>query len=577
VPAQGELLLKQRTFLYRFTKSRFSFHKQQAGSVIQTYPGLSPGQRSEKMTLGSILAAGRHTVEEMVGLVGNSDRSEPASPAKSPRTSKPVRTDGPSSAEAGRASLAVNHPSMLSPTESKGSVAMSEDTVYHTAREGHESSKHSDNTISSSETSREPQIQHDVDGLNEKSSSATIVRTISSPRVPPRPIVSRPGGLLSRRRAGSSRSHTNAAHGERSADVRTQTMSSPNMRVILAPEMQREDLKQKDLEFIPSVWDDVAPEASEPSRSPPTNRTTDIQKPARTPLSLDTEASNDTVVDWSHNTSHPEVPTMTLSPALDEEPTPTLKRSFARKPKKPAPASLDLYHSARSDDTVVQWSSSSLKKSPRLFDIHKDLIPTPAGGPPVAADQTPPPAVSLLLDSVPRGQVSRIPMPLKETTANATHSSPSPHKKVQLSYPSTPHHLPASPSANGFPEAPSITGPRPLRSALPSFSPIHPPTSSPQTFTSPGPPPTAPPLPPRHLPPSATPPDLLFAELSDQLQHALHRDLRAMRREIHHEFEKQKLWFENLMRDRDQWVRRTEEENGRLREELARGRVARRR
>jgi len=50
-----------------------------------------------------------------------------------------------------------------------------------------------------------------------------------------------------------------------------------------------------------------------------------------------------------------------------------------------------------------------------------------------------------------------------------------------------------------------------------------------------------------------------------------------MRREIHHEFEKQKLWFENLMRDRDQWVRRTEEENGRLREELARGRVARRR
>ena len=94
---------------------------------------LSPGQRSEKMTLGSILAAGRHTVEEMVGLGGNSDRSEPASPGKSPRISKPVATDGPSGAEPGRASLAVNHPSMLSPAESKGSMAMSKDTGYHTA------------------------------------------------------------------------------------------------------------------------------------------------------------------------------------------------------------------------------------------------------------------------------------------------------------------------------------------------------------------------------------------------------------------------------------------------------------
>jgi len=576
VPAHGILSLEDRNFLCRLKKSRLSC----LNSVLVLYFAhnrvLSPGQRSEKMTLGSILAAGRHTVEEMVGLVGNSDRSEPASPGKSPRTSKPVATDGPLRTEPGRTSLAVHHLSMISPAESKGSMAMSEDTGYHTATEGHEGSKHSNDTMSSSETSRESQIQHDVDGLNEKPSSATIVRTTSSPRVPPRPVVSRPGGLLSRRRAGSTRCHAAGSHGERSTDVRTQTMSTPNMRVILDPEMQREDLKQNDLEVIPSEWVDIAPESSKPSRTPPANRSAGTQKPVRSPLSLDTEASNDTVVDWSHNTSHPSVPTMTLSPALTEEPTPTLKRSVARKPKKPAPASLDLYHSARSDDTVVQWSSSSLKKSPRVFDIHKDLIHPSAGGPTVTADQTPPPAVPILLDSVSRGQVSRIPTPLKETTANSTHSSPSPRKTVQPSDSSRPHHLHTSPSAGKYPNAHFPTGPRPFHSTQPCFSPPHPPMHSPQTFTPPGPPPTAPPLPPRHFPPSA-PPDLLFAELSDQLQHALHRDLKALRRDLHHELEKQKLWFEGLMRERDLWVRRTEEENGMLREELARGRGGRRR
>lgn len=530
---------------------------------------LSPGQRLENMTLGSILAAGRHTVEEMVGFVGNSDRSEPASPGKSPRTSKSIATDGPSGAEPGHASLPTNHPSMLPPAKSKGSMAMSEDTGYHTATEDHGGSKHSDDTTSSSETSREPQIQHDVDGLNEKSSSATIVRTTSSPLVPPRPVVSRPGGLLSRRRAGSTRSQTAGVHGERSADVRTQTMSTPNMRVILAPEIQREDLKQKGLEVIPSEWVDIAPEPSEPSRTPPANKTARTQKPVRSPLSLDTEASNDTIVDWSHNTSYPQVPTMTLSPALTEEPTPTLKRSDARKPKKPAPASLDLYHSSRSDDTVVQWSSSSLKKSPRVFDIHKDLIPPSAGAPTVAPDQTPPPAVPILLDSVARSPASRIPTSLKETTANPTRSPSSPYKTVHLSDPPIPHHLHASPSAH---RPPFTSGPRPLLATQPSFH------HSPKPFTPPGPPPTgAPPLPPRHFQKPATPPDLLFAELSDQLQHALHRDLKALRRDLHHELEKQKVWFEGLMRERDLWIRRTEEENGILREELARGRGGRRR
>lgn len=526
------------------------------------------------MTLGSILAAGRHTVEEMVGFVGNSDKLEPASPGKLPRISKSISTDDPSDAEPGRASLPTNHPGMLPPGQSKGSMAMSEDTGYQTATEGHGGSKHSNDTTSSSDTSREPQIQHDVDGLNEKSSSATIVRTTSSPRVPPRPLVSRPGGLLSRRRAGSTRSHTAGGHGERSADVRTQTMSTPNMRAILAPEIQREDLKQKDLEVIPSEWTDIAPELPEPNRTPPANKPAGTQKPVKSPLSLDTEASNDTIVDWSYHASHPPVPTMTLSPALTEEPTPTLKRSVARKPKKPAPASLDLYHSARSDDTVVQWSSSSLKKSPRVFDIHKDLIHPSAGAPTVAPDQTPPPAVPILLDSVARSPASRIPTSLKETTANPTRSPSSPHKTVHLSDPPIPHHQHASPSAH---RSPFAAGPRPLRATQPSFPPSHPPIPSPKTFTPPGPPPRAPPLPPRHFSKPATPPDLLFAELSDQLQHALHRDLKALRRDLHHELERQKVWFEGLMRERDLWVRRTEEENGMLREELARGRGGRRR
>ena len=532
------------------------------------------------MTLGSLLDAGRLAIQEAV--IGSNH--EPYTASHNDLHLDPNRT---SESKVESSASAIQQQDLLSPTESKGSMAVSDDTGYHTATEGHRSPKYSDDTTENSLKPQQLGTEHNTDGLNEKSSSATIVKTIPSPPVPPRPIVSRPGGLLSLRRAESSRSYAVDEAGGRSIEQRIQTMSAPNMRVVMPPAVQNDDPKREPPEAIPSEWVEPELEASELGKRPNEGRNGGTRRSVRSPLSIDSETSNDTVVDWSHNTSHMPVPTMTLSPAPSEQLTPTLKRSFARKPKKPSPSSLDLNHSARSDDTVVQWSS--LKKSPRIFDIHKDLVDPSRAGSSGAIEQTPPPDVPLLLDSDARVPMRKIHSALKETPADPVHPQTTsfpvaePHKVFE------PKSSNPTPSPGKDHDTPVSSGPRPLpgqpsRTLPQTYTPPGvPPFSSPlipPTFTPPGPPPTAPPLPPRSLPETATianPSDLHFAELGDQLQRALHRDLRAFRRDIHHELEEQKVWFENIIRERDHWMMRVEEENGRLREELARARPGKRR
>ena len=532
------------------------------------------------MTLGSLLDAGRLAIQEAV--IGSSQE-----PDTSSHNDLPLSAKGTSASKTEPSASAVHQQDLLSPTESKGSMAVSDDTGYHTATEGHPSPKYSDEPTEMSLRSQRFGTEHKTEGLDGKSSSATKVKMIPSPPIPPRPIVCRPGGLLSLRRAESSRSHAVDEAGGRSIEQRIQTMSAPNMRVVMPPAVQNDDPKREPPEAVPSEWVEPDLEASELGERPMEGRHGGTRRHVRSPLSVDSEASTDTVVDWSHNTSHIPVPTMTLSPAPSEQPTPTLKRSFARKPKKPSPSSLDLNHSVKSDDTIVQWSS--LKKSPRIFDIHKDLMDPYRAGSSGAIEQTPPPDVPLLLDSDTQVPMRKIHSALKETPADPAHAQTisfpvvKPHKAFE------PKSSNPTPSPRKDHETPVSSGPRPLlghpsRPLPQTYTPPGvPPFSSPlmpPTFTPSGPPPTAPPLPPRSLPRTATiasPSNLPLGELGDQMQRALHRDLRAFRRDIHHEFEKQKVWFENIIRERDHWMMRVEEENGRLREELARARPGKRR
>lgn len=537
--------------------------------------------------MGSLLTAGRQTIGDVV--LGSNH--EPEATSNSTRSPKPIEVDGTSPEHS---IFAAGHKELPSPSESNRSMAVSEDTGYHTAIEGHRSSEYSNNTLRSSQKPVQTLAENHNDGLNETVSSTTIVKTPSSPPVPPRPTVLRPGGLLSRRRAKSSRDHPVGESVGRSMEQRIQTISAPNMKVIMEPGAQNDDPKLEPHESIPSEWVDLVQQSPETKASLAAGKRAGARHLRLSPLSGESDASSDTVVEWSPNANRIPVPTMTLSPAPVDQSTPTLKRSLASKPKKPSPASLDLNHSARSDDTVVQWSSS-LKKSPRLFDIHKDLIDSSTAGPSVAADQTPPPDISLVPSTDSRLPISKVPSALRETSGNPTSPSGSPHKAAKL------HEVPgrqfAYPSMSSqrspeaiFPHGPqSVRAPQyqsppdqPLPASPQTYTPIGaPPFSSPSTFTPPGPPPTAPPLPPRthpaHFSTNVILPETLFAQLGDQLQHALHKDMKAFRRDIHGEFEKQRVWVEGAIRERDHWVRRLEEENGRLREELARVRAGRRR
>ena len=536
------------------------------------------------MTLGSLVAAGRRTIEEVL----SSDKPEPE--ATSPKNVCRESTDiGNRSSE--HFNGMTGNPNDPSSDKSKESVAPSEDTGYHTATEGNRSSETWENA---SQNPHKTATVRDVDGLHEGFSLATTDQTPSSPIIPPRPRHFRPGGLLSQRRAESSRNH--GKDGNASIQQKLQTMSAPNMRVVLAPTAQNDDPEREPSGTIPSEWIDLDPGFAPASATPLRDEKAAPRYSVQSPSYFVSEASDDTVVDWSPNTTHRPVPTMTVSPAMSKQPTPTLKRSLARKPKKPASASLDLDHPARSDDTVVQWST--LKKSPRVFDIHKDLVDFNKAGATGAVEQTPPPDISLLSSNSSRLPIPKTPSALRETTGNSNQPSPSPSPRGAVKPRENgdlgePHASHSSPTLG---EASLPAGPRPLHVTQARPSPSQPPPAppqtytpsgapqvgSPQTFIPPGPPPvSAPPLPPRtYATASSTtvsPMELLFVQWGDQLQHVLHKDLKTLKRDIQGEFERQRTWFETVISQRDHWTRRVMEENERLREELSRARVGRRR
>lgn len=113
-------------------------------------------------------------------------------------------------------------------------------------------------------------------------------------------------------------------------------------------------------------WTDIAPEPRKPiqaaSRKPFAKQSRSHHKSMafRPPSSGPSEASNDTVIDWSAASSRPPNPLIVLPPF-------TKHTKASKKFKK---GHISLSRSSTSHDTMVQWSS--FKKTPD-FNIHNDL------------------------------------------------------------------------------------------------------------------------------------------------------------------------------------------------------------
>ena len=385
------------------------------------------------------------------------------------------------------------------------STAASDTTDYQTAKE--------DLSSSTSLASARRQVDREAkrkgivgtDGLNEQPAQSAIVRTSFAPAIPPRPVP-KPGGRLYLRRAQTSGINLLSAQGR-------SNRHSKNLRATASP-------TNFTTNFHDGAWSDVEPEFSTADHESSTNKSDRRKGTVIPPASHPSEGSNDTVVDWSANTSLPLVPSMNIKRTTTVEVESSAEPPSHKKPKHPAPMSFDPTQGSKSDsDTIVQWSS--LKKSPRIFDIQNELNDHPKRAPGMMSP--PPPERAVGIPIIP---------PLSEERANATKA-------------------PSLPPRNSAP-LPQSSAPRP------SHTP-HPQALQQQNAYS------------SSSLPSGNNPDP-NQELARMLQQSLHRELKLFHREIMYQFDMQKAWFQHEMRDKDVWIAKLEDENGRMRHELSRTR-----
>ena len=426
--------------------------------------------------------------------------------------------------ESGTHRPTLGHMDLFSPVP----TAASDSAEYQTAKEDLDSSTSLLQGTKEAERERKRRGVIGTDGMNEESSQSTIVKTSQVPSIPPRPNP-RPGGRLYLRRAQTSGTSLAGAHHVGSSK-HSKSMgvmrSSANKRAskVLSPDRATRRSIEVPGEAYAGPWVDINPNSADTDQESSSNNENPRGGTILSPTSHLSEGSNDTVVDWSTNTSLPPAPTMNITRSTTVEIESSKRPPSPSKPKRPAPTSFDPTQASRSDDTVVQWSS--LKKSPRVFDILNNLQVDAKPAQEATDNVHPPP----LPDRVVR---KPMPEPLSETNANATKA---PNLPPRTSQPTVPVHASSSKATPPphFPNAPHNPQVNP-RSTSQQSDPHHDPH-----------------------------------DLGHILQHYLHRELKLFHREMMHQFEMQRAWFQNETRDKDLWIQKLEEENARLRHELGR-------
>ncbi|KAL8792273.1 MAG: hypothetical protein Q9195_005152 [Heterodermia aff. obscurata] len=458
-----------------------------------------PSSRRKRKSLGSVLAAGRVIRKDIIPDTGNQTRSDVHSTTTTSSRSASLWAGGASPelstsvlnglgllsgvkaveptvvSQPGTHQPTLGHMDLFSPFP----TTISDSTEYQTAKETFGSS--TSLVQATKETKQEIKRRGIVgtDRLSEQSSESTTIKTIQPPNVPPRPTP-KPGGRLYLRRAQTSGTNVTGAHQagsskhSKSLGIMRNTLHKRGSKT-LSPQKATVSLGELADGTRDEAWTDIEPNAD---RKPLPDKDRVPRAAALSPNSHPSEGSNDTIVDWSANTSLPPAPTRTTT--LETAP-----------PMKPAPTSMA---SPSSQDAVVQ--SSSLKKSPRIVDIHN----------------------SLHLDDAVSSAKIMSPPPLPDRAA------PNLPPRAQAS--SALDHLAAHTDQNGL---------HPVANTYPNGA-----------------------------------PQPVYQDLVGVLQQSLHRELKLFHREIMYQFDVQKAWFRNETRERDVWIQRLEEENGRLRRELGR-------
>ena len=285
----------------------------------------------------------------------------------------------------------LGHMDIFTPVSS----TISDSTDYQTAKEDFSSSTSLAHV--SQQLDREAKRNGIIgtDGLNEQSSQSTIVKTPLAPSIPPRPVP-KPGGRLFLRRAQTSGINLGSTQGRSNRHSKslglmkgTASMREPKDKSPGGPTVLSAGLATN---LHDGAWTDIEPESSNADHETSSNEYEGRKGTAVIVTPHPSEGSNDTVVDWSANTSLPPAPTMNITRTITVEAESSVKPASPKKSKRAAPVSYDPAQSSKSDsDTIVQWSS--LKKSPRIFDIQNDIqvdaeaVTGPASSPPPLPDR----------------------------------------------------------------------------------------------------------------------------------------------------------------------------------------------
>ena len=351
-----------------------------------------PSPKRKRKSLGSVLAAGRVIRKDVIPDNGSRRRSEVNSTAASSSKSVSLLTGGTSSelsasalnglgllssikaveptvvSQPGTHKPTLGHMDLFSPVP----TTTSDSTEYQTAKETLDSSTSLVQVTRETKQERKRRGILGTDGLNEQSSESTIVKTVQTPNVPPRPTP-KPGGRLYLRRAQTSGTNLTGAHHPGSSKHSKSLgvmRNAPHKRTsrTVSPQKATSSLSELADGTRDEAWTDIESGTPHADSKAFTDRDRIPRDRVLSPDSHPSEGSNDTVVDWSNNTSLPPAPTKSNTRTNNLETAAPTSHSV---PAKPALPSSVPTQSPNPHDAVAQWSS--LKKSPRILDIHHDL------------------------------------------------------------------------------------------------------------------------------------------------------------------------------------------------------------
>ena len=345
----------------------------------------------ENAGVGSVLARGRLETEEVVSILDGTDEGIHAHVPESSVDERYTKDD-----QKYHLPTNLHHMDLFSPIKPLPDLEATENELSEKLAGDSEDSQ---DTVKAISNKSKPQFANSPSIDPRIGKASGMSRRLTSVRDQHPPMPSRPAprkGVYSNSRAGSSNSDAaKTAVVKGHANDRTKRDVAPRPTrglAIFAPYMKPNviaipasatDLKPEGSVNKPTaqdtapetldddLWRDIAPDPPEPSRRTRPRRVSTKMSgsynkfgPFPQASSRPSEASNDTVIDWSAASSRP--PNPIIFHNLPELP--------AKGSKNPEKNHISVSNSSMTDDPLVQWSSF---RKGSIFNIHTD-VPAPA-------------------------------------------------------------------------------------------------------------------------------------------------------------------------------------------------------